>query len=311
MKRNLESLDTSLDRYVRMRRAMGFKFRDQEKHLKKFVAFLQTRNASYITCKSALEWVMQCDGSSHYRAHLLSFIRGFARYLLKTDSRTEVPPVRLLRVGNGRARPHIYTQQEVSRLMGAAATLSPEGLRNCTYPCLFGLLAVTGMRVSEALHLKKNHADLKEGILTIHLTKSGKSRIIPLHSSTQRALAEYVIKRDSYFKEIHSPYFFVNSRGRQLKGNVVRLEFSRLSLDIGLRTSPHRGPRLHDFRHSFAVSTLLGWYRAGEDIEARLPALATFLGHENVTHTYWYLSATPELMQQVASRLHRRWNVHS
>lgn len=309
----MKTLQGALEQYVRIRRGLGFKFEEQERKLNNFVAFLQRRKATYITCNLALEWATQCQGEPYYCASLLSYARGFARHLLNIDPRTEVPPKRLIRKGNGRAKPYFYTQQEICSLIRAAAALPPRcGLRRWTYPCLFGLLTVTGMRISEALNLKCEDVDLKEGLLTIRGTKFGKQRLVTLHPSSRQMLARYRRQRDSHLGTPRSPYFLVAEGGGQLNVKQVYPVFHQLSRQIGLRApQSDTRPRLHDFRHRYAVETLLRWYRAGEDIDARIPTLSTFLGHCDVRDTYWYLSATPELMQQAAFRLQKRWEMRS
>jgi integrase/recombinase XerD len=169
---------------------------------------------------------------------------------------------------------------------------------------LFGLIAVSGMRIGELLHLDRDDVDLTQGILNVRDGKFGKTRWIPLHLSTQQALQEYVVKRDRLCPNPQVPSFFIAEQGVRLTGDIVRYTFIKLSRQTGLRgpTDTH-GPRLHDFRHRFAVNTLLEWYRSGTDVNRHLPELATYLGHVHVTDTYWYLSATPELMQLAASRL--------
>jgi integrase len=172
------------------------------------------------------------------------------------------------------------------------------------------MLAVTGMRVSEAINLLNCDIDWSERILTIRDTKFGKSRLVPLHRSTMKVLADYVKQRDSIFPPRPDSYFLVNQRGRRLDSGRLRVIFYALSRKIGLRlASSHRGPRLHDFRHRFATDTLLRWYRSGDDPMRRLPVLSTYLGHAHVTDTYWYLTGTPELMGAASKRLEKRWEV--
>jgi integrase len=203
-------------------------------------------------------------------------------------------------------QPYLYTDEELAHLIGAARKLpSPLGLRAATYATLFGLLAVTGMRVSEPVGLDRDDVDLNWGILTIRRTKFGKSRIIPLHASTREALRQYANLRDRVFPGTRS--FFVAEHGGRLNANIVQRTFVRLSRQIGLRgpTDSH-GPRLHDLRHRFAVETLIRWYREGVDVERHLPELSTYLGHVHVADTYWYITAVPELLRLATLRLERR-----
>jgi integrase len=187
-----------------------------------------------------------------------------------------------------------------------AAARKLKGLRGVSYPTLFGLLAVTGLRGSEALALDREAVDLAHGVLTIRRTKFGKSRLVPLHPSTVRALRRYAQRRDQIFPHPKSPAFFLSNQGTRLTEWIARWTFIQLSRTIGLRGPQDRfGPRLHDFRHRFAVRTLLGWYRAGRDVERLMPLLSTFLGHTHVADTYWYLSAAPELLLLASARRER------
>jgi integrase len=194
-------------------------------------------------------------------------------------------------------------------LLQAAKSLSSHHpLRPWTYHCLFGLLAVTGMRLGEVLHLRTGDMDWSEGILTIRDAKFGKSRLVPLHPSTRKVLAAYAKRRDSLFVELAGAHFFVNRNGNRLDRGEVHRVFYALSRQIGLRApSASRGPRLHDFRHRFAIQTLLRWYRNGEDPKRRLPILSTYLGHAQVTDTYWYLTGTTELLGAAGKLLEKRW----
>jgi integrase/recombinase XerD len=185
-------------------------------------------------------------------------------------------------------------------------------LRPWTYHALLGLLAVTGLRISEALGLTLEDVDLRTGVLTVHGTKFGKSRLVPLHASTQQVLTAYTVRRGAVLAGRHAIAFFVSRRGTRLDGATVRRTFYTLSRQIGLRgPSASHGPRLHDFRHRFAVQTLVQWYRAGAEVGPRLPILSTYLGHVQVRDTYWYLTACPELMGFAVQRLEQRWEGRS
>ena len=221
----------------------------------------------------------------------------------------EIPPLGLLPFHSGRARPYIYSDDEISRLLASALRLLPAGaLKGWTYYCLLGLLAVWGLRISEAIGLKLEDVDLRECLLTIRGTKFGKSRLVPVHITTRDILADYISRRERLLAGRCVAHLFVSQCGNRLHGSEVRRTFYLLSRQIGLRgpTASH-GPRLHDFRHRFALNTLLNWYRSGDDAERRLPALSTYLGHVQVSYTYWYLSASPELMGLAVQRLEQRW----
>jgi integrase len=232
-------------------------------------------------------------------------VRLFAKHWSATDPRTEIPPSGLLPHRYRRKPPHIYTDDEIDRLIRAAKGLhTSRGLRAPTYSTLLALLAVTGMRAGEVVNLDRDDVDLADGVLTIRRTKFGKSRLIPVHPSTQRALRLYADRRDRIHPRPVTPSFFLSEQGRRLTWWILRWTFVKLSHQCGLRAAgDRRGPRLHDFRHTFAVRTILGWYRAGANVEQRIPELSTFLGHVHATDTYWYLSAVPELLALAAARL--------
>ena len=310
----MKSLQNAIEDYIALRRSLGFKLDDMAADLTKFASFLEQKAAPYITTALALEWAMQStDHLPSHWARRLGFVRVFARHWSATDPRTEIPPAGLLPFRAQRARPYLYTEQEIQRLLAAAKSLSPaSGLRPWTYHCLFGLLAVSGLRISEAIKLERQDVDFYQGVLTIRQTKFNKNRLIPLHASTRDVLSEYAEHRDRLVPNPSSSCFLLNDCGRCLERSAVRRTFYDLSRQIGLRgPADHTGPRIHDFRHRFALNTLIQWYRAGEDIERRLPVLSTFLGHAHVADTYWYLSIHPELMGLATSRLEQRWEAGS
>ena len=307
----MKPLRESMQDYLALRRSLGFKLRDAGICLAKFAGFLETQCATRITTQLALEWAQQNPSvQPATSAQRLSYVRGFARYHAARDPQTEIPPPGLLPFHPRRARPYLYSEEEIAHLLQCALELPPVGgLRPLTYHCLLGLLSVTGMRIGEAIRLQIEDVDLQQGLLTIRGTKFGKSRLVPIHRSTQEVLAAYRTLRDRCLANLGaSSCFFITSRGHHLDIGDVHRTFYKLSRRIGLRTaSASHGPRLHDFRHRFAVQTLLNWYRSGEDAERRLPVLSTYLGHVHVADTYWYLSACPELMEQAVTRLEQHW----
>jgi integrase/recombinase XerD len=310
----MKSLQNAIEDYIALRRSLGFKLHDMAADLTKFASFLEQKAAPYITTALALEWAMQStDHLPSHWARRLGFVRVFARHWSGTDPRTEIPPAGLLPFRAQRARPYLYTEQEIQRLLAAAKSLSPtSGLRPWTYHCLFGLLAVSGLRISEAIKLERQDVDFYQGVLTIRQTKFNKNRLIPLHTSTRDVLSEYAEHRGRLVPNPSSSCFLLNDCGRCLERSAVRRTFYDLSRQIGLRgPADHTGPRIHDFRHRFALNALIQWYRAGEDIERRLPVLSTFLGHAHVADTYWYLSIHPELMGLATERLEQRWEAGS
>lgn len=318
----MNALRKSVADYLELRRGMGFKLRDYEARLGRFVSFIEARRAKKITTQLALEFATQ---GSHLApvtmAGRLSEVRGFARYQLAHDPATEVPPRHLLPNAGRPAKAYIYSQAEIVRLLRVARK-QPESdrfprqwcsrWRGSLWYCYFGLLAMTGMRLSEVRNLRDEDIDWKEGVLTIHQAKFGKSRLVPLHATMLRALRAHIIHRDRFFAQAQSHVvpqrLFVTSRGTGLGVSAVNRRFRLISHQIGLRgPNDRRGPRLHDLRHRFAVETLLRWYRNGEEPERLLPVLSTYLGHTRVSCTYWYLRCTPELMAAANHRLERRW----
>lgn len=237
-------------------------------------------------------------------------VRRFATWIKAREPRTEIPPAGLLHHRYRRKTPHIYSDAEIRRLLRCTQRLrSCKGLRAHTFTTLFALLAVTGMRVSEAVNLDRSDVDLSLGVLYVRRTKFGKSRYIPIHPSAVAALKKYAEARDGLFPAPLTSAFFISADGRRITDWKARYTFAKLSQQIGLRASVKghgRGPRLHDMRHRFAAHTLVRWYRAGLDVERELPKLATYLGHVHINHTYWYLEAVPELLQLATDRLIER-----
>lgn len=293
----MNPLRESIQDYLALRRSLGFKLRDAGICLAKFAAFLEARGTTHITTRLALEWAQQNQSVLPSTcAQRLGHVRGFARHHVASDPQTEIPPPGLLPFRPRRARPYLYSEEEIDRLLRCALELAPiDGLRPWTYYCLLGLLSVTGLRIGEAIRLQLEDVNLQDGLLTIRGTKFGKSRLVPIHRSTQDVLAQYRACRDRWVVGcIASSFLFITSRGHHLDIGDIHRTFYKLSRRVGLRAAgASHGPRLHDFRHQFAVQTLLRWYRSGEDAERRLPVLSTYLGHVHVADTYWYLSACP------------------
>lgn len=290
--------------YLRTRRAMGYKLAVDGRLLRQFAAYLDMVHAEHLSVAHALSWAAQSpDAAPAWRAARLSTVRSFARYLSALDPATEIPPVGLLPEPSHRAVPYIYSDDDIRRILLEASRLAPEH-RADTYQTLIGLIAVTGMRVGEAVRLDNDDVDFDEGIVTIWDTKFGKSRQVPLHPTTVEALLGYARRRDERRPRPRSPSFFTSSIGTRLLRDNVSTVFPRLVRAAGL-TSPRgrRRPRLHDVRHTFAVRCVIGWYRAGVDVHQRLPLLSTYLGHVDPKTTYWYLSAVPELVELIAERL--------
>ncbi|SRR5437762_9384142 len=304
----MSKLRRALEEYLAVHRALGFKLKAPGRLLHQFVDFAEAGRVSFITRDLALRWATQSSKCQPtYWANRLSVLRQFAKYHSAIDCRTEVPPVGLLPQHFHKRSPYLYSDPEIERLIAAAKQLrSPLMLQGATYFSFFGLLAITGMRVSELLCLDREDVDLTEGVLTIRRTKFGKSRLIPLHASTRDVLSHYAVLRDRILPGLAIPAFFVSERNARLSYSTVWRMFVRLTRGIGLQSGTGLGPRLHDLRHRFVICTLCRLYREGQDVERGMTALATYLGHVNVASTYWYLSAVPELLLLASGRLEGR-----
>ncbi len=289
----MSTLRQHLVDYLALRRSLGYKLVTQERDLRSFVAFAEQAGADTITTEFALDWARQPAWTQPIRwARKLSTARGFARYLQTLDPTTAVPPANVLRIPHyQRPTPYLYSEADIRRLMAAARALVPP-LRAATTTTLIGLLVVTGMRISEVTRLDRDDVDLAGGLLTVHASKFGKSRLIVCQPSTVQALRAYSRLRDELCPPSATPSFFVWPHGRRANPQTTRLMFRKLCDRAGLRPQSPGGrpPRLHDFRHSLVVATILDWYRDGMDVEPRMPALSSYLGHCNPANTYWYYS---------------------
>lgn len=304
----MNGLRDSLQEYLSLRRALGFKLRKEGRLLPVFLDFMEHESRTFITTELAVRWATAPNQVTQaYHASRLRMVRLFAKYRLATDPQTEMPPQGLLPFRYHRKQPYLYSETEILHLLAAARQLnSPTGLRAATYSTLFGLMVVTGMRISEPIALSLEDVDMKLGILTIRNSKFGKSRLIPVHHSTVEKLQEYEHLRKQIFPRTTSTRFFLSEQGTALTSCMVRWTFVGLLRRLSLRApSDKHGPRVHDIRHAFAVRTLINWYREGEDVEQRLPELATYLGHRHVNDTYWYISAVPELLRLATERLEK------
>jgi integrase len=255
-------------------------------------------------------WAMAPQGVQRATwARRLSMARRFATWRQAHDPQTEVPPYGALPGRRRRRRPHIFTDDEVRRLMAQAARArSRTGVRPLTYSTLIGLLAATGLCPGEALALDTADVDLDTGLLLIRQSKCGMSRVVPVDDSTREALRQYLARRTALCLRPRSPAFLLSEHGRCLRGNATRRMFAVVSCAIGLRPPLQRrrwgrGPRLQDLRHTFATRRLVEWYRDGVDVTRVLPTLATYLGHVGIGLTYWYIEAVPELLAHARTRL--------
>src|ERR1051325_2069042 len=309
----MSQLHEAVTQYLQLRRNLGYLLREPGRMLYSFAALAERQKASHITVDLALRWAQQpADASPATWAVRLQTVRRFAIWLSATDPRTEVPPLGLLRGRYERKRPYIYSDAEIANLVRTAGQLpSGAGLKGRTLATIFGLLAVTGMRISEALALDRQDVDLPEGILRIRRSKFGKSRLVAVHESTRQILVDYARERDRVVPRPTGAAFFLCEGGGRVTQWSCRYNFAKVSRQVGLRlaTKDRRhghGPRLHDMRHRFAACTLLNWYRAGVDVEREIPKLAIYLGHVHINETYWYLEAVPELLELASCRLESR-----
>jgi len=310
----MNTLRQAVDEYLKMRRDLGFQLREAGKALPDFVAFMEQQRAPYITQTLALVWAQQPVHTQPANwARRLSYVRGFARYRSASDARTQIPAPGLLPFQPKRARPYLYSNQEIEDLLNAARRMPHRyqsgALLRWVYYCLFGLLSVTGLRLGEAQNLELDDVDLSAAMLTIRNAKFGKTRLVPLHDTTCNVLADYLARRQRHWAgRPVSAYLFVSSWGHRLDGGQIHRAFYALSRQIGLRGEDDRhGPRLHDLRHRFATNTLVNWYQSDQDPERRLPVLSAYLGHVHIADTQWYLQASPELMREAMHRLEQRW----
>lgn len=292
--------------YLALRRALGFRLEKPGRLVRQFADHLDQLDVGEVSIDVALDWARQpAQADPSWWAYRLSAVRGFTAYLQPRRPGIEVPPADLLPLRTKRATPYLYSSEDVAALMAAARALhSP--LLAATYETLVGLLAVTGLRVGEAINLDRADVDLTAGLLTVRNAKFGKSRQVPLHRSTVRALQTYADCRDRMLPTPNAPSFFLSTAGTRLSDCRVESTFRTLVRQVGLQPRSARcHPRLHDLRHSFAVNTVLAWYRQDEDVQAKMPLLSTFLGHVDPSATYWYLSTAPKLMALACARLER------
>ena len=302
------SLTTHLENYLVIRRTLGYDLSFQERVLRRFTGFADAQGADHVTVNLFLAW-KEHFGSANQQtwSHRLSMVRVFATWLQSVDPRNEVPPQSLILGKYRRTHPYIYTSREIEKIVTEAAKLpSPYGLRGWTYATLFGLIAVTGLRIREAIGLDDTEVDLDEAVLLIRSAKNQSIRLLPISSSTASRLKSYRIVRNRILYSC-DPAFFMHERGRRLTDCCVRYNFARICQRIGLRDQQRfhkhgQGPRIHDLRHSFAVRTIMDWYQKGLDPDREMIKLSTYLGHTKPKNTYWYIEAVPELLGAALER---------
>lgn len=300
----MNGLHGKLEEYLDVRRAMGFKMERHEKLLGQFAGFLAGNGETAVTTENALAWAtLPAAARPRWHALRLSAVRGFASWLNAADPAHQVPPRHLIPYGSRAVVPYLYSDEEIAALAREAGRLSGR-LRAATFQTLIRLLAVTGMRVGEAIRLDRGDYDAAAGTLTVRDTKFGKSRHLPLHPTAVTGLNEYLRLCGELMPAPQAPALLLTARGCRLRYERAWETFHDLTVSAGLKPrSPACRPRIHDLRHSFAVATLLGWHRSGADVQAMLPRLSAYLGHADPRHTYAYLSAAPELLALAAGRL--------
>jgi integrase/recombinase XerD len=311
------TLEQSLQDYLELRRSLGHRLDDAARLLPGFIAFLERKGLTTVTVAAAVTWAQQPGiqpprgRRSTVGPRRLCAVRGFARYLSGIDPATEIPPLGLMPLGPRWRAPFIFSPVDIAAVLDTARATISSPLRAATYTTLIGLLAASGLRVGEAISLDRADIDWSQGVLLIRESKFGKSRLVPLHPSTVQALRDYAELRDQAQPRSIDASFFVSLTRKRLLYAVVQETFRRLVDEAGVGVgAPHR-PRLHDLRHTFAVRTLLGWYRAGDNVHAKIPSLSTYMGHREPASTYWYLSAAAELLGLVAARQESHWVVRS
>jgi integrase len=306
------TLGEHVDDYLRLRRGLGFKLERHGQILPQLVAYLETAGARTVTSELAISWARLPTGAHprHWAARL-AIARGFAAYLQTIDPATEVPPAGVFAVRYQRPTPYLWSQGDICRLLEAARALRPP-LKAASFEALFGLLAVTGMRVGEAIALEVDDVDLDKEVITIRepLAKLERARLVPLHPTTVEALDHYARTRERLCPKPRSTTFFLSGTGTRIDRSQASKTLRKITIALGLRTETVH-PRAHDLRHSFALSTLIDWQRSGVQINEQIAVLSTYLGHVSPAETYWYLTATPELMGLAAQRLEVRFGGRS
>jgi integrase/recombinase XerD len=302
----MSMLSGQVEDYLQLRRALGFKLERAGRLLPQLVTYLEAAGAATVTSDLAITWARLPEHAQpNHWAQRLAIARGFARYLQAIDPATQVPPSGVFPTRRHRPTPYLWSQRDVCRLLESARALRPP-LRAATYETLFGLLAASGMRVGEAIGLKRDDVDLQAGVITIRHAKFDRTRLVPLHSTVTEALSSYATERDHLCPKPHASEFFLSSKGTRLDRSGVDKALRKITTSLGIRTETAH-PRAHDLRHSFAVDTLIRWQRSGLHVDEHIAALSTYLGHVSPADTYWYLSASPQLMELAAERLHTQF----
>jgi integrase/recombinase XerD len=306
----MSALQRALADYLQLRRSLGHELAEAAWLLPSFVAYLDAHEAPTVTIGAALDWVQEAASGQETSVgpRRMTAVRGFARYLAGIHADTEVPPLGLMPHRRRWRRPFIYSPADIDAVLAQARSSIRSPLRAATYETLIGLLAVSGLRIGEAIKLDRSDINWTQGLLLIRESKFGKTRLVPLHDTSMHSLAGYAALRDELQPRPKDESFFVSLTRQRLCYAVVSTTFRQLIDTAGIGAGAPSTPRLHDLRHTFAIRTLLGWYRAGEDVRAKMSWLSTYLGHREPSSTYCYLSAAPELLALAAARQHTAWS---
>ena len=304
-------LSVHLEHYISVRRSFGFDLSTSERVLRRFTEFAAAEGTNHITADLFLRWKNHfgsaCNNTWSQR---LGMVRFFAGWLQGIDPRTEVPPHGLVSCKRSRSRPFIYSADQIAEILKEAARLpSSYGLRGWTYSTLFGLIAVTGLRINEAIKLDEEDVDLSEAVLFVKHGKNGKSRLVPISECCAERLRAYRAERNRILGTSPAQFFRLDT-GLRPTDCTTRYTFAKVCQNIGLRKQEAfykhgRGPRIHDLRHTFAVRTIIEWYKEGLNPDREMFNLSTYLGHAKAEHTYWYIEAVPELLQLACQRAER------
>lgn len=292
-----------IEEYVAYRRNLGYRLDGDRGELLRFAKFASSTGHRHVTTEIVLRWV-QLAQSANNQHRRFERVRSFTKYLAIYEPETEIPPREILRLKCHRPEPYIYSEQEIMNLLQVCGQLTPPGgLRPWTYQTLFGLIAATGLRLSEALKMNRDDVDLDQGVITVRETKFYKSRLVPVHSSTREMLRQYADLRDRYHPYPKSNTFLISEKGSALPNPTVHRVFQKLRRRLGWKCrNGKKSPRIHDLRHTFVCRRILRWYEEGINVNQSIPFLSAYLGHVKVTDTYWYLTGVPEIMAVTARR---------
>ncbi len=297
-----------VEAYLAYRRSHGFELSIDATQLRSFARFADEMGTEdHLTVALAVAWARAARRPSPLTwGRRLEVLRGFARYCLRGDPATEIPPPGLFGRAHRRLVPHIYTEAELVALLDAASTLEPQqGLRPVTCRCVFGLLAASGLRISEALSLTRTDVDLAAGVLFIRDAKFHRQRLVPLHPSVTTCLRTYAQRRDQLVPRSVCDRFFLRDDGQSANQSGMLYALQTLCRQLGWQPrGDYTHHRLHDFRHTFIVRSTLRFYEQGIDVNRAVLALSTYVGHAKVSDTYWYFTGIPELMAIAADRFH-------